>query len=169
MSRPGRPAGKFRLGLHDIRPSGTGRDAEFGSVGSARGLTGVVGRWSAGQPWTVIAAWADCMVILLLTGHLGGSSQLPSSQMSAGESYQAHPGHAGPGARRPCRSHRRHGRHRGLQHPDGAALWPGLRFRPPARLLPAARSVEWLVRSGARSTVARLHPIPYPRSSSGGH
>ena len=70
-------------------------------MSSARRLTGVVGRWSAGHPWTVIAAWLGCVVILLVTGHLVGTFQLPSSQKSAGESYQAQqmrsrdfPGHA---------------------------------------------------------------------------
>jgi uncharacterized membrane protein YdfJ with MMPL/SSD domain len=70
-------------------------------MSSTRRLTGVVGRWSAGHPWTVIAAWFGCVVVLLMTGHLVGTFQLPSSQSSAGESYQAQqmrsrdsPGHA---------------------------------------------------------------------------
>ena len=49
----------------------------------------------------MIAAWLGCVVVLLVTGHLVGTFQLPSSQNSAGESYQAQqmrsrdfPGHA---------------------------------------------------------------------------
>jgi uncharacterized membrane protein YdfJ with MMPL/SSD domain len=34
-------------------------------MGSARRLTGVVGRWSAGHPWTTIAAWVGAVVVLL--------------------------------------------------------------------------------------------------------
>jgi uncharacterized membrane protein YdfJ with MMPL/SSD domain len=64
--------------------------AEFDRMGSAQRLTGGAGRWSATHPWTVIAAWLGGVVILLLTGHLIGTSPLPSSQESAGESYQAH-------------------------------------------------------------------------------
>ena len=54
-------------------------------MSSTRRLTGVVGRWSAGHPWTVIAAWLGCVVVLLVTDHLVGTFQLPSSQNSAGE------------------------------------------------------------------------------------
>jgi MMPL family len=40
----------------------------FGGVGSARRLTGTAGRWSAGHPWTVIAAWFGVvMVFVFLT------------------------------------------------------------------------------------------------------
>ena len=52
-------------------------------------LTGAAGRWSATHPWTAIAAWLGCVAVLLLTGHLVGTFQLPSSENSAGESYQA--------------------------------------------------------------------------------
>jgi len=52
-------------------------------------MTGAAGRWSARHPWTVIAAWAAAVVILLVTGHLVGTSPLPSSEQSAGQSYQA--------------------------------------------------------------------------------
>jgi putative drug exporter of the RND superfamily len=62
---------------------------EPGGMGSVRHLTGTAGRWSAGHPWTVIAAWAGAVVILLVTGHLFGTFQLPNSEQSAGQSYQA--------------------------------------------------------------------------------
>jgi RND superfamily putative drug exporter len=58
-------------------------------MGSAQRVTGGVGRWSATHPWTVVAAWLGAVVILLLTSHLIGTSQLPASQQSAGQSYQA--------------------------------------------------------------------------------
>jgi len=47
--------------------------AEFRGMtsGSARRLTGVAGRWSATHPWTAIAAWVGCVLVLLVTGHLG--------------------------------------------------------------------------------------------------
>jgi RND superfamily putative drug exporter len=35
-------------------------------MSSARRLTGAAGRWSAGQPWTVIAAWLDATVVRAL-------------------------------------------------------------------------------------------------------
>jgi RND superfamily putative drug exporter len=37
----------------------------------------------------MVAAWIGAVVILLLTSHLIGTSQLPASQQSAGQSYQA--------------------------------------------------------------------------------
>ena len=52
-------------------------------------MTGATGRWSARHPWTVIAAWAAAVVILLVTGHMAGTAQLPSSEQSAGQSLQA--------------------------------------------------------------------------------
>ena len=58
-------------------------------MSSARHLTGAAGRWSATHPWTAILAWLGCVVALLVTGHLAGTFQLPSSQNSSGESYQA--------------------------------------------------------------------------------
>ena len=58
-------------------------------MGSAQRLTGTVGRWSATHPWTVVASWLGAVVILLVTGHMIGTSQLPTSQQSAGQSYQA--------------------------------------------------------------------------------
>jgi hypothetical protein len=36
-----------------------GRKAEFRAMGNARRLTGIAGRWSAGHPWTAIAAWIE--------------------------------------------------------------------------------------------------------------
>jgi uncharacterized membrane protein YdfJ with MMPL/SSD domain len=58
-------------------------------MSSARKLTGAAGRWSATHPWTAITAWLGCVVILLITGHMVGMYQLPDSQQSNGESYQA--------------------------------------------------------------------------------
>ena len=58
-------------------------------MASARHLTGAAGRWSATHPWTAILAWLGCVAALLVTGHLAGTFQLPSSQNSSGESYQA--------------------------------------------------------------------------------
>ena len=58
-------------------------------MGNARRLTGVAGRWSATHPWTAIAAWLVAVAILLITGHLVGTYQLPSTQNSNGESYRA--------------------------------------------------------------------------------
>ena len=59
------------------------------SSGSARRLTGIAGRWSATHPWTAIATWVGCVVILLLTGHLVGTVQLPDSQTALGQAGQA--------------------------------------------------------------------------------
>jgi uncharacterized membrane protein YdfJ with MMPL/SSD domain len=56
---------------------------------SARRLTGVAGRWSATHPWTAIAAWVGCVVVLLVTGHLIGTVQLPNSQTASGQAGQA--------------------------------------------------------------------------------
>ena len=56
---------------------------------SARRLTGIAGRWSATHPWTVIAAWVGCVVVLLLTGHLVGTVQLPNSRTASGQAGQA--------------------------------------------------------------------------------
>jgi hypothetical protein len=58
-------------------------------MGSARRLTGVAGRWSATHPWTAIAVWLGCVMILLLTGHLVGSHQLSSSETAVGQSGEA--------------------------------------------------------------------------------
>ena len=58
-------------------------------MSSARRLTGAAGRWSATHPWTAIFAWLGCAATLLVAGHLVGTYQLPSSQDSAGDSYQA--------------------------------------------------------------------------------
>ena len=57
--------------------------------GSARRLTGIAGRWSASHPWTAIAAWVGCVVVLLVTGHLAGTVQLPNSQTGSGQTGQA--------------------------------------------------------------------------------
>jgi uncharacterized membrane protein YdfJ with MMPL/SSD domain len=56
---------------------------------SARRLTAVAGRWSAGHPWTAIAAWLGCVVILLVTAHLAGTRQLANADQSVGQSGQA--------------------------------------------------------------------------------
>jgi putative drug exporter of the RND superfamily len=56
---------------------------------SARRLTGAVGRWSAYHPWTAIAAWLGAVVILLVTGHLAGTLQLPNGAQNVGPSAQA--------------------------------------------------------------------------------
>ena len=58
-------------------------------MGSARRLTGAAGRWSATHPWTALAAWLGCVVILLVTGHLAGTVQLPLSQTGSGQAGQA--------------------------------------------------------------------------------
>jgi RND superfamily putative drug exporter len=58
-------------------------------MSSARHLTGAAGRWSATHPWTAILAWLGCVAALLVAGHLAGTHQLPSTQYSNGESYQA--------------------------------------------------------------------------------
>jgi len=39
-------------------------------------LTGTAGRWSATHPWTVVAAWLGCVVLVLLTGRLSGLTVL---------------------------------------------------------------------------------------------
>jgi len=52
-------------------------------------LTGAAGRWSATHPWTAILAWLGCVVALLVTGHLVGTSQLPQSATSSGEALRA--------------------------------------------------------------------------------
>lgn len=56
---------------------------------SSRKLTGAVGRWSAAHPWTAIAAWLGCVAILLVTGHIVGTSQLPNSETSSGQALRA--------------------------------------------------------------------------------
>lgn len=56
---------------------------------SGKRLTGAVGRWSAGHPWTAIAAWLGCVVVLLVTGHLVGTAQLSQSETSSGQALQA--------------------------------------------------------------------------------
>ena len=56
---------------------------------SARRLTGIAGRWSAAHPWIAIAAWVGCVVVLLVTGHLVGTVQLPNSQTGSGQTGQA--------------------------------------------------------------------------------
>ncbi len=58
-------------------------------MSSVRHLTGAAGRWSARHPWTVIAAWVAAVVILLVTGQMFGTAQLPNSESSAGQSLQA--------------------------------------------------------------------------------
>jgi hypothetical protein len=60
------------------------RAAEFRAMGNARRLTGVAGRWSAGHPWTAIAAWIGTVVVLMVTGHLAGTLQLPYGAVTAG-------------------------------------------------------------------------------------
>jgi uncharacterized membrane protein YdfJ with MMPL/SSD domain len=56
---------------------------------SSRRLTAVVGRWSAGHPWTAIAAWVGAVVVLMVAGHLAGTLQLPSGAQNVGPSGQA--------------------------------------------------------------------------------
>ena len=56
---------------------------------SARRLTGIVGRWSAGHPWTAIAAWLGAVAVLMVTGHLAGTIQLPNGAQNVGPSAQA--------------------------------------------------------------------------------
>ena len=65
------------------------REAEFRAMGNARRLTGVAGRWSAGHPWTAIAAWIGAVVVLMVTGHLAGTLQLPYGAQNVGPSGQA--------------------------------------------------------------------------------
>jgi uncharacterized membrane protein YdfJ with MMPL/SSD domain len=56
---------------------------------STRRLTGVVGRWSAGHPWTAIAAWLGCVVVLLVAGHVAGTIQVPAEETGSGQTGQA--------------------------------------------------------------------------------
>ena len=56
---------------------------------SARRLTGVVGRWSAVHPWTAIAIWVGCVAVLLVTGRMAGTVQLPNSETGSGETAVA--------------------------------------------------------------------------------
>ena len=56
---------------------------------NARRLTGVAGRWSAGHPWTAIAAWIGSVVVLMVTGHLAGTLQLPYGAQNVGPSGRA--------------------------------------------------------------------------------
>lgn len=58
-------------------------------MGSARRLTAVTGRWSAAHPWLIIAAWAACILVLLVTGQLAGTRQLANSDASVGQSGRA--------------------------------------------------------------------------------
>ncbi len=58
-------------------------------MSSARRLTGAAGRWSAGHPWTVIAAWLGAVVVLMVTGHLAGTIQLPAGAQNVGQSGRA--------------------------------------------------------------------------------
>jgi RND superfamily putative drug exporter len=52
-------------------------------------LTGAAGRWSATHPWTAILAWLGCVVILLVTGHLAGTVQVPTAETGSGQTGQA--------------------------------------------------------------------------------
>ena len=58
-------------------------------MGNARRLTGVAGRWSASHPWTAIAAWIGAVVVLMVTGHLAGTIQLPYGAQNVGPSGRA--------------------------------------------------------------------------------
>jgi uncharacterized membrane protein YdfJ with MMPL/SSD domain len=58
-------------------------------MSSARRLTGAAGRWSATHPWTAILAWVGCVLVLLVTGHMAGTLQLPDSQTDVGQTEQA--------------------------------------------------------------------------------
>jgi uncharacterized membrane protein YdfJ with MMPL/SSD domain len=58
-------------------------------MASARHLTGAAGRWSATHPWTAILAWVGCVVVLLVTGHLVGTLQVPLQETGAGQTGQA--------------------------------------------------------------------------------
>ena len=58
-------------------------------MGSARRLTGTVGRWSASHPWTAITAWLGAVAVLLVAGHLAGTIQLPNGAQNVGLSGQA--------------------------------------------------------------------------------
>src|SRR5512146_3230099 len=67
----------------------TAGPANVRDMSSARRLTGVVGRWSAGHPWTAIAAWLGIVVVLMVTGRLAGTIQLPYGAQNVGQSGQA--------------------------------------------------------------------------------
>ena len=58
-------------------------------MGNTRRLTGIAGRWSAGHPWTAIAAWIGAVAVLMVTGHLAGTLQLPYGAQNVGPSGQA--------------------------------------------------------------------------------
>ena len=58
-------------------------------MASARHLTGAAGRWSATHPLTAILAWLGCVVILLVTGHLVGTIQVPLQETGSGQTGQA--------------------------------------------------------------------------------
>src|SRR5207247_2423660 len=45
--------------------------------------------WSASHPWTAIAAWLGAVVVLMVTGHLAGTVQLPYGAQNVGPSGQA--------------------------------------------------------------------------------
>lgn len=69
--------------------AGTDVPAEFRYMASTRRLTGVIGRWSAVHPWTAIAAWLGIVAVLLLTGHLAGTIQVPAEETGSGQTGQA--------------------------------------------------------------------------------
>ena len=52
-------------------------------------MTASAGRWSAAHPWLAIAVWVACVVVLLVTGRLAGTSQLSAADQSVGQSGQA--------------------------------------------------------------------------------
>ena len=52
-------------------------------------MTGAAGRWSATHPWTAILAWLGCVVILLVTGRLVGTLQVPAEETGSGQTGQA--------------------------------------------------------------------------------
>ena len=58
-------------------------------MASARHLTGAAGRWSATHPWSAILAWLGCVLILLVTGHLVGTLQVPTEETGSGQTGQA--------------------------------------------------------------------------------
>ena len=41
------------------------------------------------HPWTAIAAWLGCVMVLLVAGHLAGTIQVPDSQTGSGQTAQA--------------------------------------------------------------------------------
>ena len=49
----------------------------------------MAGRWSAGHPWTAIAAWLAVVAVLLVTGHLAGTIQVPAEETGSGQTGQA--------------------------------------------------------------------------------